>query len=181
VHPETFFSPAGLTSVSFSAQTIGLTNTDGAAPFLKAAWNNRNLLYDAFGAAATSNLAHVPYPHRVSVLEALHDRFPEPIEATARSPFRSDTDVSTLSSLAQHYGLLTGTAFVNENGADALAYVNISNADLEWQLSRILEREQDFICLGDHHDHALRGSRLDAVLAEWFEDYFPIAAPWERP
>lgn len=180
VRPETFFSPAGLTPVAFSAQTIGLTNTDGAAPFLKAAWNNRNLLHEAFGAATTSNLAHLPYPHRVSVIEALHERFAEPLAATARSPFRSDSDLSTLSSLAQYYGLLTGTAFVNEDGADALAYVNLSNADLEWQLKRILDRDQDFICLGDHHDHALRGDRLDHVLGEWFETYFPIAAPWER-
>ena len=181
VRPETFFSPAGLTAVTFSAQTIGLTDTEGAAPFLKAAWNNRNLLHDAFGAVTTSNLAHVPYPHRVSVIEALHERFAAPLAATARAPFRSDTDVSTLSSLAQYYGLLTGTAFVNDNGTDALAYVNISNADLEWQLKRILDRQQDFICLGDHHDHALRGDRLDLVLGTWFETYFPAAAPWERP
>ena len=39
----------------------------------------------------------------------LTERFPEALAATARSPFRSDTDLSMLSSLAQHYGLLTGT------------------------------------------------------------------------
>ncbi len=180
VRPETFFSPAGLSAVTFSQQTIGLTDTDGAAPFLKAAWNNRTLLHDAFGAVTTSNLAHVPYPHRVSVLEELHDRFEAPLAATARSPFRSETDVSTLSSLAQHYALLTGTAYVRPEGPAGLAYVNLSNADLEWQLKRLMERDQDFICLADHHDHALRGSRLDDVLGRFFEDYFPLAAPWER-
>ena len=75
IRPEALFSPAGLTSVFFSAQTVGLTDAPDAAPFLKAAWNNRNLLQDAFGAVTTSNLAHAPYAHRVSVLEALHERF----------------------------------------------------------------------------------------------------------
>ena len=34
------------------------------------------------------------------------------VDATAHSPFRSAEDVSLLSSLAQHYGLATGTAHV---------------------------------------------------------------------
>ena len=177
IRPEALFSPAGLTSVFFSAQTVGLTDMPDAPPFLKAAWNNRNLLHAAFGAATTNNLAHAPYAHRVSVIDELHERFPEPLAATARSPFRTDTDVSTLSSLAQHYGLLTGSAFVGE--AD-LAYVNISNADVEFQLRRLRHREQDFICLGDHHDHALRQEKLDAVLDDFFTSYYPVAAPWER-
>ncbi|MDQ3485336.1 MAG: stealth family protein, partial [Actinomycetota bacterium] len=176
LRPETFFSPAGLTSVNFSPTTIGLTDQPDAPPFLKAAWNNRNLLHEAFGAAITTNLAHTPYAHRVSVLEELTARFPEPLTATARSPFRDDADVSTLSSLGQHYGLLTGTAYVAEPD---LAFVNLSNADVENQLSQALQREQDFICLGDHHDHALRARRLDDLLAEFYTEYFPIAAPWE--
>jgi len=181
VRPEAFFSPAGLTSVYFSEMTIGLTNQPDAAPFLKAAWNNRNLLHAAFGAATTSNLAHAPYAHRVSVIEALHAAFPEPLAATARSPFRDDADVSTLSSLAQHYGLLTGTAFVGDPDLHPLSYVNLSNADVDSQLSRLRSRDQDFICLGDHHDHALRVDRLDALLSEFLTSYYPLAAPWELP
>jgi len=176
VRPESFFTPAGLTGVFFSYATIGLSELPDSPPYLKAAWNNRNLLYTAFGAATTNNLAHAPYPHRVSVLEELTARFPEAVGATARSPFRSDTDVSMLSSLAQHYGLLTGTAYDDE--AD-LAFVNLSNSDVDRQLSQVLDRGQDFICLGDHHDHALRAETLDAVLADWYTAYFPIAAPWE--
>ncbi|CAN5300857.1 stealth conserved region 3 domain-containing protein [soil metagenome] len=180
VRPEAFFSPGGLTAVASSPHTIGLPDEQGdpdAAPFLKAAWNNRDLLRDAFGAVTTSNLAHAPYPHRVSVLDALHARFPEALDATAHAPFRGATDVSTLSSLAQHYGLLTGTAFAAP--AD-LAFVDISNADLERRLARLRARDQDFICIADHHDHALRGDRLENVLRRFFEDYYPVAAPWER-
>jgi glycosyltransferase involved in cell wall biosynthesis len=177
VRPERFFNPAGLNAVFFSPTTIGLDDVPGAPPFLKAAWNNRRLLHERFGAVTTHNLAHSPHPHRVSVLHALTDAFPDPMAATARSPFRGDADVSTLSSLAQHYGLLTGASYVGD--AD-LAFVNLANADVDRQLEQVLERDQDFICLGDHHDHALRVGALDRLLGDFYTEYFPVAAPWER-
>lgn len=175
--PETFFTPAGLAAVWLSPNPIGLDETPDAPPYLKAAWNNRRLLQESFGAVVTDNLAHAPYPHRRSVLEEIERRFPEEVARTARSPFRSDTDLSMVSSLAQHYGLLTGTAYVADSER---AYINISNSDLEWQLKKALEREQDFLCLADHHDHALNAERLDRTLAEFMSAYFPVAAPWER-
>ncbi len=179
--PEAFFSPAGLAAVWFSPNTIGLDETPDAAPYLKAAWNNRRLLQDAFGAVVTDNLAHAPYPHRRSVLEEIERRFPSEVAATARSPFRSDTDLSLLSSFAQHFGLLTGTAYVAEHPDQSeRAYINISNSDLEWQLKKALQRQQDFVCLADHHDHALDQDRLDRTLTDFMAAYFPVAAPWER-
>ena len=177
VRPETLFTASGLSATYFSPMTIGLTDAPDAAPFLKAAWNNRALLQEAFGAVTTRNLAHAPYAHRVSVLQELTERFPEPLAATARSPFRSDTDVSTLSSLAQHFALLTGKAYAAE---PSLTFVNLSNADVDRQLAKALDRDQDFICLADHHDHAMSVEQLDALLADFYRDYFPVAAPWEK-
>ncbi|CAB4711629.1 MAG: glycosyltransferase [Actinobacteria bacterium] len=176
--PETFFSPAGHFAAFFSAVTVGLSDVPDAAPFLKAAWNNRRLLQDAFGVVTTHTLAHTPHPHRRSVLDEVARRFPDEVGATAQAPFRSDTDLSMLSSLAQHYGLITGTAYA---GRGSLAFVNLSNSDVERRLDQLLaDRDHDFICLADHHDHALRVGRIDQVLAEWFEAYYPVAAPWER-
>ncbi len=179
--PETFFSPAGLAAVWFSPNTIGLDETPDAAPYLKAAWNNRRLLQDTFGAVVTDNLAHAPYAHRRSVLEEIERRFPSQVRGTAHSPFRSDTDLSMLSSFAQHYGLLTGTAYAAQHPDQSeRAYINISNSDLEWQLKKALQRQQDFVCLADHHDHALDQERLDRTLTDFMAMYFPVAAPWER-
>jgi hypothetical protein len=178
--PETFFSPAGLPAVWVSPNTVGLGDEPDAPPYLKAARNNRRLLQEAFGVVVTDNLAHAPYPHRRSVLEEIERRFPQPLAATARAPFRSDTDVSLLSSFAQHYGLLTGSAFLAEHPDQSeRAYINIANSDLEWQLDKALQRQQDFLCLADHHDHALDQRRLDAILADFMKAYFPVAAPWE--
>jgi glycosyltransferase involved in cell wall biosynthesis len=177
IRPEALFSPAGLPATFFARTTIGLTDLPDAPPYLKAAWNNRHLLQGAFNRVLTHNLAHVPYPHRRFVLEHLSERFPDALAATARAPFRSDTDVSTLSSLAQHYGLMTGRSYVGEASR---AYVNVSNSDLDWQLKKTLRREQDFICLADHHDHALDPGRLNRTLRDFMETYYPVAAPWEK-
>jgi glycosyltransferase involved in cell wall biosynthesis len=181
LRPEHFFSPGGLTAVVPATHPVGLAEGHGdpdAPPFLRAAWRNRALLEESFGAVLTHQLAHAPYAHRVSVLEALHDRFPEALAATARSPFRNAGDVSPLSSLAQHLGLLTGTAFL---ATTDLAYVDISNADLERRLRAVRERRHDVLCLADHHDHALAPDRLAAVLHDFLEDRYPVVAPWERP
>jgi hypothetical protein len=177
IRPEVLFSPAGLSSVFFAQSTIGLTDVPGSAPWLKAAWNNRRLLQETFGAVTTNALAHAPYALRTSVLQDIEARFADVVAATARSPFRSDTDISTLSSFAQHYGLLTGTAYPAT--ADTV-FVNIANPDLDWQLSQLLARDQDFFCLGDHHDHAFRQVRVDQLVSEFMSEYFPIAAPWEK-
>jgi glycosyltransferase involved in cell wall biosynthesis len=176
VRPEAFFSPAGLFASFFSANAIGLSDLPGAPAYLKAAWNNRNLLERTFGAVTTNTLAHAPYPHRRSILDEITQRFPDEVAATARAPFRSETDLSLLSSFAQHYGLMTGTSFAAEAN---LAFVNLSNSDVDWQLDRLLDREQDFICLGDHHDHALRTERLDELLGDFFRGFYPDPAPWE--
>jgi glycosyltransferase involved in cell wall biosynthesis len=177
LRPEALFSPAGLSSVFFAQSTIGLTDLPGSAPWLKAAWNNRRILQDTFGAVTTNALAHAPYAVRTSVLAEIEERFKDVVEATARSPFRSDTDISTLSSFAQHYGLLTGTAYAADADTE---FVNIANPDLDWQLSQLLDREQDFFCLGDHHDHGFRQSRVDELLTTFLGEYYPIAAPWEK-
>lgn len=177
VRPEVFFSPAGLFAAFMSPTQVGLEDAAGAAPFLRAAWNNRRLLQDTFGAVTTNNLAHTPHPHRRSVLDEIERRFPEAVGATAAAPFRSDSDVSMLSSLAQHYGLLTGTAY---EGEATFEFVNLSNSDLVRQLNQLLRRDQDFFCLGDHHDYAVPAARLDEELSAFFSTYFPVKAPWER-
>jgi len=176
VRPETFFSPAGLFAAFMLPGPVGLEDVPGAAPYIKAAWNNRRLLEEAFGVTTTNHLAHTPHPQRRSVLEEVERRFPAAVAATAAAPFRSDTDLAVLSSLAQHYGLITGTAYV---GAGEPAFVDLSRSDLVWQLRRLLDRDQDFFCLGDHHDYAVAAARVEQELASFLAAYFPIAAPWE--
>ena len=174
--PETFFTGAGQPAAFLFRHPIGLSDHPGAAPYLEAAWNNRRLIQQAFGVTITQQLAHAPYAHRRSVLEEICERFASEVAATARAPFRSEADVSLLSSLAQHYGLATGGAVARE--AD-LSFVDLAHSRVRGQLRRLKDRDQDFICLGDSHDHGMRRDALAQLLAEWLEGYFPVSAPWE--
>ncbi|WP_243058798.1 stealth conserved region 3 domain-containing protein [Nocardioides sp. SR21] len=177
VRPEIFFSPGGLNAAFMSPVIVGPDDVPGAPPFLKAAYNNRRLIRETFGVTTTHTLAHTPHPHRRSVLDEIERRFPEAVAATARAPFRSDTDLALLSSLAQHYGLLSGSSYV---GRAEHRFVNLSGPGLNRQLNLLLERDQDFFCLGDDHEYAMPAAKVAERLAWFLETYFPVAAPWER-
>jgi hypothetical protein len=176
VAPEAFFDSAGRFAVFPSEAVVGLGDQPDAPSYLLAAANNRRLLQEAFGVVTTHTMAHAPYPQRVSVLAELEARFPDAWSATARSPFRGEHDLAPVSSLAQHYGLLTGSAF--RSTAD-LEFVDLSARGVGQRLDALLEREHDFFCLADHHDYAVSEARLRRLLAGFLAAYFPIAAPWE--
>jgi hypothetical protein len=174
--PERFFTGAGSTAVFPSSMLVGLPGQDDL-PYLKAAATNRQLLHEAFGKATVHTLLHAPYAHRVSVLTEIAERFHAEVDATTRSPFRSATDVSMLSSLAQHYGLMSGTAHVAEGDA---AFVEVTDPLLPRRFKDLLNRERAMFCLGDGHVFARDPEQVAEIVSDFLETYFPIAAPWER-
>ncbi|WP_159081292.1 stealth conserved region 3 domain-containing protein [Nocardioides sediminis] len=174
--PELFFNAGGAFAAFVGDGAVGLPGT-ADKPFLHAAATNRTLIEEAFGVAITQVMAHSPHPHRVSVLTEVEERFADAVGRTARSPFRAETDVSMLSSLAQHYGLVTGTAYA---ASAEHAFVDLSNARIERQLRQLRARDRDFFCIGDHHEYAVDADEVDAMLSEFLAGYFPVKAPWER-
>ncbi|MEO9326104.1 stealth conserved region 3 domain-containing protein [Nocardioides sp. C4-1] len=174
--PETFFSSAGL-PVAYRSSTVAGLPGEATLPWAVAADNNRALLESAFGATTVNTLVHAPYAHRVSTLEEIAERFADVVDATTRAPFRSSTDVSMLSSLAQHYGLLTGRALM---GTTDYAYVDITEATVRRRFVDLLRRQRGGFCLADHHDFGRDPAQVDELVDEFLRAYFPIAAPWER-
>ncbi len=173
---ETFFTPGGQ-FYAFRSPTVVGFNDDDAVPYLKAAENNRRMLREAFGVFTTHTMAHTPHPHRRSVLAEIESRFPAEIAATTHAPFRAATDVSLLSSFAQHYGVLTGSALMT---TPQNAYVNLGSPNLEWLLRTTSEKDVDFLCIADHHEFAMRTAAVDAALESFFATCFPVPAPWEK-
>ena len=43
----------------------------------------------------------------------------------------------------------------------------------------MLKRDRDFFCVADNLVAAFDEERSDALLHDFLEQYFPIAAPWE--
>lgn len=174
-HPTDFFTAAGQNRVFLSSHLIGLPGQE-RLPFEWSAANNRRLLHEAFGRTTLHTLAHAPYAHRRSVLEEIEARFPDELAATARAPFRSPTDVSLLSSLAQHYGLLTGTAIADT--AD-FAFVDLAHPLVRRRFKDLLRRERQGFCLGDAHDFGRDPAAVDALVRDFLQEYLPVPGPWE--
>ncbi len=174
--PEAFFTAGGLPKVFTAPGPIGVPGSDDP-PFEGAAALNRALLHERFGATITQHLLHIPYPLTRSLLgEAVHT-FPTQVERTARARFRSSTDVSLVSSLAPHFGMLAGTAV---ESLLPTRFVDASRPNLPGVLSDLLDRELHTFCIGDHHAYALPHDEVDRLLAGFFDQYFPVRAPWER-
>jgi hypothetical protein len=177
VRPERFFTPAGQFCVFPSRNSLGTTGEPNTAPGCHGGLNDRRLLENAFG-VITGAVAHAPHPHRVSVLEEITQRFPDELAATERSPFSAATDLSLLSSLAQNYGLIRGSAVVGAPGE--ASSVDLAAADVNRQFNRLLEREQDFFSVDDHDVHGLKPGTPSDRLSRFLASYLPVAAPWEK-
>ena len=174
--PEHFFAPGGQYAAFVADhRAIGLPGTDDR-PYLTAAQNNRRVLTEAFGVALTNTMMHSPHPQRRSVLEEIAERFGEEVGRTTLAPFRSETDLSLLSSFAQNYGLVTGAAF---RARAHHGYVDLGHQQLPAQLKAMLKRDRDFFCVADNLVSAFDDERADALLLDFLKAYFPIAAPWE--
>lgn len=173
---EKFFSPSGQFAAFEALRPVGLPGSSDTA-YMHAAWNNQRLLAEAFGVQITHTMAHSPHPMRRSVLEEVAQRFGEAVRATTYSRFRSETDLSLLSSFAQHYGIITGSAYW---GSAQHTYVDLGHHNVQGQLQALRRRDLDFFCIADNHDSAYDEDEVTAMLTEAMERYFPVAAPWER-
>ncbi|MFP1627154.1 stealth conserved region 3 domain-containing protein [Streptomyces sp. 5K101] len=146
--------------------------------YFAAAKNNRALLEGAFGRVATHGFLHAPHPLRRSVLTEIAERFPEEVSATARNPFRANTDLSITSSLHHHYGYLTGRSVPS---AISCSYINVGNYEHHSVLSRLLaSRSHDVFCIGESADAEVPVDEQDRVLQAFLNAYFPVRSRFER-
>lgn len=142
-----------------------------------AAKNNRALLEAALGRTLTTKLKHTPHAHRVPILREMEERFPEVFSENVRARFRSATDHSIVSSLAQRYGAATGQAVV---GGIRYNYADISRPDIEATLSKWL-RERTFavFCLNDTGSREVTDAARSAM-DEFLRSYFPLPSSFEK-
>lgn len=181
VQPSMFFSPGGVTKFIEAQTRIGLGENDPArSGFENSARVNRRLLWERFGRVITRHLEHTAAPLRTSVLYELERAFPEDFERTQRSQFRASTDISVTNSLYHYYALMTGRA-VQQDSAEVLYVDTTSRAGLGMLPGMLKKRDVDLFCLNDGSFPEVSADERTAVVTEFLERYYPIAAPWEKP
>lgn len=180
VSPSMFFSPGGVSSFIEATTRVGL---GGATPersgFENAARVNRALLEDRFGVTITRHLEHCAAPLRSSIMAELEVEFAEDFARTAASRFRSRTDISVTNSLYHYYALLTGRAVVRTDVK--VKYVDTTMRAGLVQMEKLLtKRSFDMFCLNDGSFPEISAEERAVAVRSFLDDYFPIAAPWEK-
>ncbi|WP_204017742.1 stealth family protein [Sphaerimonospora thailandensis] len=173
--PHTFFEANGVTRFFLSLVHVPFGAPEHEeSPVHAAGMNNRRILEQLSGRTLTQKLKHVPYALRRSLMYEMEERFAAEFEATARSTFRTTSDISAVSSLAHYYAYLTGRAVP---GIVDYTYVDLSVPKTPGKLHRMLARRRhDVFCL---NDTAPTTPEQDALLADFLEAYFPTPAPFE--
>lgn len=179
VRPEMFFSPGGITKFIEATTRIGM-GAPGVARsgFENGARVNRELLRTRFGRVTTRHLEHTATPLRRSVLAELEAEFPDDFARTARSAFRSATDISVTNSLYHYYALMTGRAVVQTEAS--VRYIETTLAIAPGEMERLLKhRDMDFFCLNDGSLPEISVAKRTRTVHAFLEGYFSVAAPWE--
>lgn len=180
VRPEMFFSPGGITKFIEATTRIGMGAPGaGRSGFENGARVNRELLRRRFGRVTTRHLEHAATPLRRSVLAELEAEFPDDFARTARSAFRSATDISVTNSLYHYYALMTGRAVVQT--AASVRYIETTLAVAAGEMARLLKRRDvEMFCLNDGSLPEISVARRTRTVQQFLERYFSVAAPWER-
>ena len=177
VRPEVFFTPNGLPLVFQGPARVHGAEYDDSLAVDTAARRARELLRDRFGRVTSHMPMHAPFPLRRSLMMQLADEFPDAVRRTAESRFRAPTDLSIAASFAPHYNLGLGLAVEGEIECD---HVNVESGGLSWALDRILLSDDvDTFCVNETKDSGGKEVERELRLREFFDDMFPVAAPWE--
>jgi hypothetical protein len=177
MRPEDFFTPNGLARVFQGGARVPGVEDQNTLAVDTAARRGRELLLERFGRVVVDKPYHSPYPLRRSVMEEIEAEFPEAVDRTLHSRFRSPTDVSFAASFAQHYAVAVGKAVFGEIDTD---YVHVESGRLRWHLDRIrLGRQFDTFCINETEVHAGDTAARERLIADFFDQYFPVSAPWE--
>jgi hypothetical protein len=179
LRPEFFFTPNGLARVFLSRARVPGYVDENSLDVDRAAVRGRRLLESRYGRVAGGKPYHTPFPLLRSVLSDVEEEFPEAVKETIHSRFRAATDISVASSFAQHYALSTRRAVLGDLRTE---YVHFESDRLDWHLDRIrLGRDIDTFCINETEQLADDSSGRDRRVRAFFDEYFPIAAPWESP
>lgn len=175
--PETYFSANGLSRFFTSPTKINYLG-ESAPPHLIAGANNRELIRQEFGFEISQSLLHTPHPHRRSVLEEMEVKYQDVFDRTRAARFRSENDISLLSSLAQYYGYATGRAIP---GSIVYSFVGLGREGTEAMMARVLRgRRPDVLTLGEPNQGDPDPELTAFITDQFLKELVPIPTDYER-
>lgn len=169
--PSNYFHANGTAKFFLSPVKVDLRPKEDVEPHMWAAQNNRRILQERFGKTITRGMLHTPYPHRKSTLQQIEADYPEIFRTVRSAKFRSETDISLLSSFGQYYGYFTGTY---EPGSIRYAYCSLGDDALLQRLSRLVATDRfDVVTFGEAENANFSSVEVDNMLDQFFRARFP--------
>jgi len=178
VSEDDFFTTRGKIRMHFSKHQVpdGTPKEDESA--YDSAWRNTNaLLNSIFGSEKRFKLAHAPFPLTKSLVQRIENQFPNIFNLVSSHKFRVPTDYTLTNGLIQYYALYMNAARVGREAVGKL----LVGQDLQRNEKRIKTANEmtcKFFCVQDltEKDNPL----IDKQVFEFFENKYPVAAPWEK-
>ncbi|WP_329564780.1 stealth family protein [Kitasatospora sp. NBC_01266] len=178
VRPEQFFRGNGGPAVNLDSRVIppGPVTADDDE-YVAAQKNTRALIRREFGRDTTNTLSHAPYPLTRTLLAESAEDFAAELAGTARSVFRSTTDIAPVT-LAVSRGYLAGRVGWGRIGH---RYVDVDRQAALAHLPGLLkERAVDTFCLNDGRLEQVPRQEQDRIVTAFLQGYFPVAGPFEE-
>lgn len=179
VEPELFFTSNGMSKYFPSKATLDLSERSARdLPVMSAAKRGRDFMIERFGRTVTNKFKHTPHSQLKSVLEQFENEERELFDAVSASQFRHPDDFSIPSALYHYYAYAESKAIPGEI---RYAYMDVAREDARVYLDRLRRRRDlDVLCLNDTHVEEDQRGEVNRLLAEFFEDRFPVTSSFER-
>ncbi|CAM3448738.1 stealth conserved region 3 domain-containing protein [Stackebrandtia soli] len=176
-----FFTIAGMAKVRLSpSQYIydGEPEPD-AIPTDWAAYHSARLIERDFGYRFDRRLKHVPLSLKKSVLAEIEERYPEEIQRTRASRFRSSGDLAVPSMFAQYYAMMTGRAVEWQDPKRSYVYLDTGKHVSQNRFRWIVDWRPTFYCLNVTRFTQIGLAEQARNLNDFYQQALPHPAPWE--
>jgi hypothetical protein len=180
ITPQKFFYSSGVAKVAASPALIHAGSPKDYEPAPSSGGKNvRKALEKSFGRYITHKFKHSPNPQIKEVIYEIEKRYPDIVKQTMRSRFRNKTDLQFASQFHHSYSLITGRAVTASMRS---AVVNISEKDARAILDDLLKKRDAYtLCLNESETPKNRQAKVEKMVHDFFELYYPYPSPWEKP
>jgi len=143
----------------------------------RCAWKNVNRLLDQhFGHMIRNKLHHAPYVISPKLMDQIWTIFYDQMISTARSRFRSITDVNVSPALHPYYAIHTNYGWINDQISADTIYLNVSDQiGTKDKLDKLSQKLPHFFCLEDEDGE----TDSDHLIGDFLDQQFPDRCMYE--
>jgi hypothetical protein len=175
VERTTFFTKNGNPKISFSGSMPTGPVAKKDRSWLAANKNATRLLTGIYGQNVWKRPDHTAVSCKKSAVMAIEAQIPDAFESVSSHRFRSLADYAMTNGLIPHMSIQKGEAEIEKTDCEFLECGAVPEKDKK-TLTSLSKKKPTSFCIQDNGTNPLSLQ----YLTEFFEEYFPNPAPWEK-